>query len=139
VGGVVARRAQSHGGKVTFVIEANGRTVCFGADTLLIAELRDLPSRFARFDLALLPVNGLRVMGTPVVMGAEEAAELVGILNAGVAVPIHYAFTGSAFTDTFILSRNGTPDRFVAAAKQSAPQTDVRVLPPGQRLVIGPQ
>jgi hypothetical protein len=52
-------------------------------------------------------------------------------------VPIHYAFTGSAFTDTFILARNGTPDRFVAAAKRSAPPTEVRVLPPGQRLVIG--
>ena len=123
--------------EVTFVIEANGRTVYFGADTLLIPELRDLPVRFASFDLALLPVNGLRVMGEPVVMSADEAAQLAGILKPSVAVPIHYAFTGSAFTDTFILSRNGTPDRFVAAARQSAPQTDVRVLAPGQRLAIG--
>jgi len=125
--------------EVTFVIEANGRTVYFGADTLLIPELRDLPGRFAGFDLALLSVNGLRVMGTPVVMSAEEAAELAGILKPSVAVPIHYAFTGSAFTDTLILSRNGTPDRFVVAARRSAPDTDVRVLPPGQRLVIGPE
>jgi L-ascorbate metabolism protein UlaG (beta-lactamase superfamily) len=123
--------------EVTFVIEAKGRTVYFGADTLLIPELRDLPKRFPSFDLALLPVNGLRVMGVPVVMSAEEAAELAGILKARVAVPIHYAFTGSAFTDTLILARNGTPDRFVAAAKRSAPLTEVRVLPPGQRLVIG--
>jgi L-ascorbate metabolism protein UlaG (beta-lactamase superfamily) len=125
--------------EVTFVIEANGRTVYFGADTLLIPELRELPSRFPRFDLALLSVNGLRVMGVPVVMSAEEAAELAGILKARVAVPIHYAFAGSAFTDTFVLSRNGTTDRFVAAAKQSAPLTETRVLPPGQRLVIGPE
>jgi L-ascorbate metabolism protein UlaG (beta-lactamase superfamily) len=125
--------------EVTFVIEANGRTVYFGADTLLIPELRELPRRFPRFDLALLSVNGLRVMGVPVVMSAEEAAELAGILKARVAVPIHYAFTGSAFTDTFVLSRNGTPDRFLAAAKQSAPLTEVRVLLPGQRLVIAPE
>jgi len=125
--------------EVTFVIEANGRTVYFGADTLLIPELRDLPVRFASFDLALLPVNGLRVMGEPVVMSADEAAQLAGILKPSVAVPIHYAFTGSAFTDTFILSRNGTPDRFVAAARQFAPHTDVRVLAPGQRLAIGQQ
>jgi L-ascorbate metabolism protein UlaG (beta-lactamase superfamily) len=123
--------------EVTFVIEAKGRTVYFGADTLLIPELRELPSRFPAFDLALLSVNGLKVMGVPVVMSAEEAAELAGILKARVAVPIHYAFAGSAFTDTFILARNGTPERFVAAAKRSAPQTEVRVLPPGQRLVIG--
>ena len=123
--------------EVTFVIEAKGRTVYFGGDTLLIPELRELPSRFKNFDLALLAVNGLRVMGVPVVMSAEEAAELVGVIKPRVAVPIHYAFVGSAFTDTFVLSRNGTPDRFVAAAKQHAPLTDVRVLSPGQRLVIG--
>jgi L-ascorbate metabolism protein UlaG (beta-lactamase superfamily) len=123
--------------EVTFVIEAKGRTVYFGGDTLLVPELRELPDRFQKFDLALLSVNGLRVMGVPVVMSAEEAAELVGVLKARVAVPIHYAFTGSAFTDTFILSRNGTPDRFAAAAKLHAPLTDVRVLPPGERLVIG--
>ena len=123
--------------EVTFVIEAKGRTVYFGGDTLFIPELRELASRFEKFDLALLAVNGLRVMGVPVVMSAEEAAELAGVMKARVAVPIHYAFTGSPFTDTFVLSRNGTPDRFVAAAKQHAPLTDVRVLSPGQRLVIG--
>lgn len=123
--------------EVTFVIEAKGRTVYFGADTLLIPELRELPRRFPRFDLVLLSVNGLRVMGVPVVMSAEEAAELAGVLGARVAVPIHYAFTGSAFTDTFVLSRNGTPERFVAAARRHAPHTLIKVLPPGQRLVIG--
>jgi L-ascorbate metabolism protein UlaG (beta-lactamase superfamily) len=123
--------------EVTFVFEAKGRTVYFGGDTLFIPELRELASRFKNVDLALLAVNGLRVMGVPVVMSAEEAAELVGVIKPRVAVPIHYAFTGSAFTDTFVLARNGTPDRFVAAAKQHAPQTDVRVLSPGQRLVIG--
>jgi L-ascorbate metabolism protein UlaG (beta-lactamase superfamily) len=123
--------------EVTFVIEAKGRTVYFGGDTLFIPELRALPDRFPKFDLALLSVNGLRVMGVPVVMNAEEAAELVGIMKARVAVPIHYAFQGSAFTDTFVLSRNGTPERFVAAAKRHAPLTEVRVLSPGQRLVIG--
>lgn len=122
--------------EITFVIEAKGRTVYFGGDTLFIPELRELPSRFKTFDLALLSVNGLRVMGVPVVMSAEEAAELVGVIKPRVAVPIHYAFTGSAFTDTFILARNGTPDRFIAAAKLHAPLTEVRVLAPGQRLVI---
>ena len=122
--------------EVTFVIEAKKRTVYFGGDTLFIPELRTLPDRFQKFDLALLSVNGLRVMGVPAVMSAEEAAELAGILKARVAVPIHYAFQGSAFTDTFVLSRNGTPERFVAAAKRHAPLTEVRVLSPGQRLVI---
>jgi L-ascorbate metabolism protein UlaG (beta-lactamase superfamily) len=122
--------------EVTFVIEAKGRTVYFGGDTLFIPELGQLPARFPSIDLALLSVNGLRVMGVPVVMSAEEAAEFAGLMKARVAVPMHYAFVGSAFTDTLVLSRNGTAERFVAAAKLHAPQTQVRVLEPGRRLVI---
>jgi L-ascorbate metabolism protein UlaG (beta-lactamase superfamily) len=122
--------------EVTFIIQAKGRTVYFGGDTLSIPELRELPKQFPVIDLALLSVNGLTVMGQPVVMSAEEAAELAGILRAKVAVPIHYRFVGSWFTDTFILSRNGTPERFEAAAKRVAPDVQVRVLDPGQRLVI---
>ena len=46
--------------EITFVISAAGRSVYFAGDTMLIPELRTLPDRFARFDAALLPVNGCR-------------------------------------------------------------------------------
>jgi L-ascorbate metabolism protein UlaG (beta-lactamase superfamily) len=133
VTGVAARHKVP---ELTFMIQAKGRTVYFGGDTLLIPELRELPKRFPDIDLALLSVNGLSVMGRPVVMSAEEAAELAQVLRAKVAVPIHYRFIGSWFTDTFILSRNGTPERFVAATKRMAPNVQVRVLDPGQKLFI---
>ena len=124
--------------EVTFVIQANGSTVYFGADTLLIPELDELSVRFPSIQLALLAVNGLSVLGKQVVMTAEEAAVLAGRLGAEVAVPIHYRFHGSWFTDSFILSYDGTPERFAAALVDSAPETTGFVLEPGQELRLAP-
>ena len=124
--------------EVTFVIQANGATVYFGADTRLIPELDELSKRFRSIQLALLPVNGLRVLGEQAVMNAEEAAELAGRLSAQVAVPIHYRFHGSWFTDNFILSYDGTPERFLTAVKSRAPATEGLILAPGQALRLSP-
>ena len=122
--------------EITFVVQANGSTVYFGGDSKLIPELRELPQRFPSIQLALLSVNGLRVMGEQVVMNAEQAAELAGLIGAEVAVPIHYKFHGSWFTDGLILSYDGTPERFVKAAKTMAPKTQAIVLEPGQPLQL---
>jgi L-ascorbate metabolism protein UlaG (beta-lactamase superfamily) len=124
--------------EVTFVIQANGSTVYFGGDTRLIPELDELPKRFPSIQLALLSVNGLRVLGEQVVMNAEQAADFAGRLSAEVAVPIHYRFHGSWFTDSLILSYDGTPERFLAATKASAPATAGVVLEPGQVLRLAP-
>ncbi len=120
--------------EITFLIQANGSTVYFGGDSKLIPELRELPQRFPSIQLALLSVNGLRVLGEQVVMNAEQAAELAGLIGAEVAVPIHYRFKGSWFTDSFILSYDGTPERFLDAVKKMAPRTKAIVLEPGQAL-----
>lgn len=124
--------------EVTYVIQGGGSTVYFGADTKLIAALEtELPKRFPVIDVALLPVNGLRVAGEQVVMNDQEAARLAGVLRAAVAVPIHYMFRGGIVADTFVLSYHGSADGFVKAAAAEAPATEVRVLAPGQRLKIG--
>jgi L-ascorbate metabolism protein UlaG (beta-lactamase superfamily) len=122
--------------EITYLLSARGMTVYFGADTLLVPELEEIPKRFPSIQLALLAVNGLHALGSQVVMNAEEAAKLAGMLKAEVAIPMHYAFQGSWFTDTFILSRDGTPERFEAAARKEAPKTQVRILSPGRRLTI---
>ena len=124
--------------EVTFVIQANGSTVYFGADTRLIPELDELPKRFPSIQLALFAVNGLHVLGEQVVMNAEEAAGLAGQIGAEVAVPIHYRFHGSWFTDSFILSYDGTHERFMAALKERAPMTKGFTLEPGQELRLAP-
>src|SRR5688572_6962211 len=76
--------------EITFVLQAYGFTVYFGGDTLLIPELRQVAERFPKIDLALVPINGLKVRDEQVVMNAEEAGTLVGLLKPRVAVPIHY-------------------------------------------------
>ena len=124
--------------EVTFVIQANGSTVFFGADTRPTPELDELPERFPSVQLALLSVNGLHVLGEQAVMNAEQAADFAKRLNAEVAVPIHYRFHGSWFTDGLILSYDGTPERFVAATKARAPATASFVLEPGQELRLAP-
>jgi len=122
--------------EVTYVLSVAGNTVYFGGDTRLTPALREIAQRFPSIQVALLSVNGLRAMGTQQVMNAEQAALLVGVLHAAVAIPIHYRFHGSWLTDTFVLSYDGTPERFVRAAARTSPSTIVRVLDPGQRLVI---
>jgi L-ascorbate metabolism protein UlaG (beta-lactamase superfamily) len=127
----------SHGvDEVTFMLQAHGSTVYFGGDSRLIPEMEELPKRFPSVQLALLSVNGLHAMGKQMVMNATEAAQLAGMLRAEAAVPMHYRFQGSWFTETFILSYDGTPERFAEAAKVSAPSTQVRILEPGERLTL---
>ena len=122
--------------EVTWLLQANSFTVFFSGDTLLTPAVRSIGDRFPQVDLALIAVNGLRAVGHQVVMTAEEAAQLVALLHARVAVPTHYRFAGSWFTDTFILGYDGTPERFVAAVAKESPSTQTRVLEPGQWLSI---
>lgn len=124
-----------------YVLEKDGATVFFGGDTLLIPELREVARRFPSIDLALLPVNGLQIrpmFNRQVVMNAKEAAELCAILRPRVAVPIHYAFTAGPIRDRLLLKYTGTADEFVREAARRAPETTVRILPPGEPLAIHP-
>ena len=125
----------------TYVLERNGSTVFFGADTLLITELEEVARRFPLIDLALLPVNGLTIrplLNRKVVMDAAEAAELCAILRPRVAVPIHYSFTAGPRRDRFLLKYTGTAAEFAAAAARRAPETEVRTLAPGEPLEVSP-
>jgi L-ascorbate metabolism protein UlaG (beta-lactamase superfamily) len=125
--------------EVTFVITGGGRSVYFAGDTMLIPELRTLPDRFGPLDVALLPVNGLRIrpqFNRQVVMNAGQAAELAAALHPRVTVPPHYAFTGGRVGDKLVTKGDRDPGRFVAAARLLAPDAPVRVLEPGEKLVL---
>jgi len=124
--------------EVTWVITGEGRTVFFGGDSLKIPALEEIATRVPPIDVALMPVNGLRAVGKQVVMNAEEAADVVATLHPRVAVPMHYTFKGSWFSDTFILGYDGTPERFVTAVEKVAPQTKTVVLAPGELLTLSP-
>ena len=124
-----------------YVLEKAGATVFFGGDTLFILELREVARRFPSIDLALLPVNGLRIrplFNRQVVMNAKEAAELCAILRPRVAVPIHYAFTAGPIRDRLLLKYTGTAEEFAREAALRAPETTVHILPPGEPFPIHP-
>jgi len=125
--------------EVTFVISGGGRAVYFAGDTMLIPELRTLPDRFPRFDVALLPVNGLQIrpqLNKQVVMNAEQAAELTAVLRPHLTIPHHYAFTSGRAGDRLLTKANRNPDRFTEAASRLAPDSATRILAPGQPLTM---
>jgi L-ascorbate metabolism protein UlaG (beta-lactamase superfamily) len=59
-------------------------------DTLLIDDLREIPSRYPGMDAAVLHLGGTRLPGGLLVtMDARQGADLVELLGAGTHVPIH--------------------------------------------------
>ena len=125
--------------EVTYVISGGGRSAYFAGDTLLVPELRTLTERYGPLDVALLPVNGLRIRmagNKQVVMNAEEAAELTAALRPKLVVPQHYAFTGGTIGDMLILKSDKGPDHFVEAARRLAPDVPVKVISPGEPLTV---
>jgi L-ascorbate metabolism protein UlaG (beta-lactamase superfamily) len=126
--------------EATFVLRSDGQTVFFGGDTMRIPELDEVARRFPDLDLALLPINGLRVrpmLGRQIVMDAEQAADLTKVLRPRLAVPIHYAYTAGPVRDRLLLKLDrDRPDLYVQAATDAAPDTDVRVLDPGEPMTL---
>jgi L-ascorbate metabolism protein UlaG (beta-lactamase superfamily) len=126
--------------EATFVLEADGRTVFFGGDTMRIPELDEVARRFRDLDLALLPINGLRVrpmLNHQIVMDAEQAADLTKVLRPRLAVPIHYAYTAGPVRDRLLLKADrDRPDLYQQATADAAPDTEVRVLAPGDPLML---
>ncbi len=141
IGGVTVTAAPGKHGvyEVTFVIQGGGDTVYFAGDSMVIPELYELPERFGHIDLALLPTNGLRIrpqLNQQVVMNAADAAQLTSALKPDLAVPHHYAFTGGWFADHFIARGDRDPQHFAEASKLIAPGTTVRIVAPGQAVVL---
>lgn len=125
--------------EVTFVIQAGGRTVFFGGDTLPVPELEEIPARFGRIDLAILPVNGLCARPAnmlQVVMDAEQAAALTAALNATVALPHHYAFHSGQLGDRMWTRADRDPRHYTDALTRIAPQITTRIVLPGTPVVV---
>jgi L-ascorbate metabolism protein UlaG (beta-lactamase superfamily) len=78
--------------------------------------------------------------GQQVVMNAQETARLCAILRPHVVVPMHYTFTGGPILDKLVLKYAGTPEeltqRFQQATARLAPETTVRILAPGEPLLV---
>lgn len=125
--------------EVTFVIQAGGRTVFFGGDSLRVPELDTIPERFGHVDLAILPTNGLCIRPLnlrQVVMDAEEAAGLTAVLRPTLAVPHHYAFHSGWLGDRMITKGDHDPRHYADAVARIAPEIDVRLVLPGVPVTV---
>jgi L-ascorbate metabolism protein UlaG (beta-lactamase superfamily) len=114
-----------------FVLEAGPR-VYFAGDTDLFAGM----SEIAPVDLALLPVAGWGPeLGSGGHLDPKSAARAAALIRPSVAVPIHWGTLyprgrrlGGWFTEP--------ARRFAAHAAELAPDVEVRVLAPGERLAL---
>jgi L-ascorbate metabolism protein UlaG (beta-lactamase superfamily) len=122
--------------EIGFILQALDLTVYFAGDTAFIPQLAEIAQRFPRIDIALLPINGLRVLGKQVVMDPVQAAELCAQLRPRYAIPTHYAFKGGAVMDALFLKyyaeQPHLPELFQDAVRERAPDTEVIVLEPGE-------
>ncbi len=125
-----APRAQPVG----YLVEA-GTRVYFAGDTGRFPAMRELAGAV---DIALLPVWSWGPHLGPGHLGPRSAGEVVADIRPAVAIPIHW---GTLYPVRLhhVWRRPLTEpgDRFAVHAGRVAPDTDVRVLRPGARTVIG--
>lgn len=125
--------------ELTYVLSSPEIRLYFGGDSLLIPAITDLTRRVGQVEVALLPINGLRIRpmhDLQVVMDAEDAARLAAILGPRLAIPHHYMFTSGEEGDRTITRSDRDPQHFVDAARELAPQVETRITVPGERVEI---
>ncbi|MFI9723945.1 MBL fold metallo-hydrolase [Streptomyces sp. NPDC052396] len=137
---VVTATPGEHGvHEVTFVLQAGGRTVFFGGDSLHVPELDTIPDRIGPVDLAILPTNGLcvRQFGMrQTVMDAEQAADLTAALRPTLAIPHHYAFHSGRLGDQMMTKTDPDPRHYADAVARRAPDVEVRIALSGTRVMV---
>jgi len=124
-------RAGPSGEPLGFVV-GEAPSVYFAGDTDLFPEME----RLAPLDVALLPVAGWGPKLGPGHMDPARAAQAVALLRARVAIPIHWGTLRPRYTrlgDWF----SGPPGEFAAQVAAVAPESEVRVLRPGDSTSVG--
>ena len=75
----------------SWVIEARGKRIYFGADSGYSPTFKELGQRFGSFDLAMLECGAYNENWANIHMMPEEVAQAAVDLNARVLMPIHWA------------------------------------------------
>lgn len=112
-----------------YVLEANALTVYVAADAVFDEPLvRRLAERYPHVDLALLPIGGVRILGSKIDMTPEEAAEAVALLRPQHVIPYDYELTGPF---PILIGRTMPAKQFLKAVGPKAHDAVV-VLDPGE-------
>jgi L-ascorbate metabolism protein UlaG (beta-lactamase superfamily) len=121
------------GGVVGYVVEGPWR-VYWAGDTALFGGMRDLAKDL---DVALLPIWGWGPRLGPGHLDPEGAARALAMLRPRFAVPVHWGTLAPVGAKRFWPWLFERPAReFVEWARRLAPQVEVRVLEPGQSLLL---
>jgi len=124
-------RAGPSGEPLGFVV-SEAPSVYFAGDTDLFPEME----RLRPLDVALLPVAGWGPKLGPGHLDPARAAEAVALLRARVAIPIHWGTLRPRLTrvgEWF----SGPGEEFAAQVAAVAPESEVRVLRPGESTSVG--
>jgi L-ascorbate metabolism protein UlaG (beta-lactamase superfamily) len=131
IGGVIvtavpARQSVPENG---YVLQGNSLTVYVAGDTLFDEPLfRQIAERYPHIDVALVPIGGIRVVGSQLDMTPDEAAQAFAILKPERVIPYHYELAGPF---PFVTSATNPTKRFLTVAGAKAPGAVV-VLDPGE-------
>jgi L-ascorbate metabolism protein UlaG (beta-lactamase superfamily) len=114
-----------------YVIEGGGLSIYFAGDTDVFPGMAEL----GPVDVALLPIWGWGPTMGPGHMDPQRAAEAAALLQARLAIPIHWGtyypiHLGLRGPPGFLTK---PPALFEEAVRAQAPATEVRVLKPGER------
>ena len=104
--------------------------IYLSGDTLLIEELREIPTRYPSIDAAVLHLGGTRLPGgLMVTMDATQGADLMDLVDPGVAIPVHF--------DDYGLFKSPLADFRAEVARRG--RTDrVRFVDRGDTVDLGP-
>lgn len=120
---------------VGYLVESTSR-VYFAGDTELFEEMGSMGEGL---DAALLPVSGWGPKLGPSHLNPRTAADALRLLSPRIAVPIHWGtYTPIGAPRLWPWLHTDPPHRFAGHARRAAPQTEVRVLMPGERTELGP-
>jgi L-ascorbate metabolism protein UlaG (beta-lactamase superfamily) len=109
--------------------------VFFAGDTDVFPGLEEVVSNL---DLALVPIWGWGAKLGAGHLDPARAADAVALLRPRVAVPIHWGTFRPLHRRADARFLRDPVDDFVAAAREQAPDVEVRVLAPGESLKLQP-
>jgi len=107
----------------------------FAGDTDVFPGLEHLVSKL---DLALIPIWGWGASLGTGHLDPVRAAEAVALLRPRVAVPIHWGTFRPLHRGARAPFLRDPVDAFAAAAREQAPEVEIRVLAPGESLTMQP-
>jgi L-ascorbate metabolism protein UlaG (beta-lactamase superfamily) len=117
-----------------YVLSTGDRRVLFGGEAGDIGAIRSWTAAHGPVDVALLPVNGLAVLGRALVMSAAEAVAAADAAGAHTLYAIHDAHHGDLVW-SFIRRRSTAAD-CLPVRDRIAPHLRVVDVPTGRRVAL---